>query len=172
MKRKNKTEYYKIYFEKNIKKTKALWKGISLLVYIKPSNKSDISILDTNGDTITDPLKKSNCFNKYFVNVGSDIENKIPKSNVPHTDYLYRICINKSFYLKPASKDEIIEIINWMDLNKALGPHSIPIYIIQVTKEFFSNCFVKIVNLSFESGIFPDLCKLVKVVPYLKKKIQ
>ena len=48
LKRKNKTEYYKIYFEKNIKKTKALWKGIRLLVYIKPSNKSDISILDTN----------------------------------------------------------------------------------------------------------------------------
>ena len=39
---------------------------------------------------------------------------------VPHTDYLNRICINKSFYLKPASKDEIIEIINSMDLNKAL----------------------------------------------------
>ena len=87
--------------------------------------------------TITDPLKISNCFNKYFVNVGSDIENKIPKSNVPHTDYLNRICINKSFYLKPASKDEIIEIINSMDLNKALGPHSIPIYIIQVTRVFF-----------------------------------
>ena len=103
LKRKNKTEYYKIYFEKNIKKTKALWKGIRSLVYIKPSNKSDISIIDTNRDTITDPLKISNCFNKYFVNVGSDIENKIPKSNVPHTDYLNRICINKSFYLKPAS---------------------------------------------------------------------
>ena len=69
-------------------------------------------ILDTNGDTITDPIKISDCFNKYFVNVGSDIENKFPKSNVPHTDYLKPICINKSFYLKPASKDEIIEIIN------------------------------------------------------------
>ena len=93
LERKNKTEYYKIYFEKNIKKTKALWEGIRSLVYIKPSNKSDISILDTNGDTITDPLKISNCFNKYFVNVGSDIENKIPKSNVPHRlfeSYLYK----------------------------------------------------------------------------------
>ena len=108
-------------------------------------------------------IKISNCFNKYFVNVGSDIENKIPKSNVPRTDYLNRIYINKSFYLKPASEDEIIEIINSMDLNKALGPHSI-------TKEFFSNCLVKIVNLSFESGIFPDLCKLAKVVPIFKKE--
>ena len=93
--------------------------------------------LTQTGTLITDPFKISDCFNKYFVNVGSDIENKIPKNNVPHTDYLKRICINKSFYLKPASKDEITEIINSMDLNKAFRPNSIPKYIIQVTKEFF-----------------------------------
>ena len=34
---------------------------------------------------------------------------------------------------------------------------------------FFSNYLLKIVNLSFVTGIFPDLCKIAKVVPIFKK---
>ena len=56
-----------------------------------------------------------------------------------------------------------------MDLNKSLGPNSIPIYIMKLCNVFFSNCLLKIVNLSFVTGIFPDLCKIAKVVPIFKK---
>ena len=116
-----------IFFQKNANKTAAILKGIRSLVTIKPSNKSDISILDSNGETITDPIKIVNSFNKYFVNVGTNVENKIPKSRIPYTDYLKKICINNSFYLTPAHADEILDIINSLDLNKSLGPNSIPI---------------------------------------------
>ena len=34
---------------------------------------------------------------------------------------------------------------------------------------FFSNCVLKIVNLSFVTGIFPDLCQIAKVVSIFKK---
>ena len=57
LKRKNKLEYYKLYFEENKKKTAALWKGIRSLVAIKPSNKTDISIFDSNGKLIVNPHK-------------------------------------------------------------------------------------------------------------------
>ena len=56
-----------------------------------------------------------------------------------------------------------------MDLNKSLGPNSIPIYIMKLCNVFFSYCLLKIVNLSFVTGIFPDLCKIAKVVPIFKK---
>ena len=56
-----------------------------------------------------------------------------------------------------------------MDLNKSLGPNSIPIYIMKLCNAFFSNGLLKIVNLSFVTGIFPDLCKIAKVVPIFKK---
>ena len=81
-----------------------------------------------------------------------------------------QICINKSFYLRPATADEIHGIINSMDSNKSLGPNSIPIYIMKLCNDFFSSCLVKIVNLSFLIGIFPDLCKIAKVVPIFKKE--
>ena len=111
LKRNNKLDYYKQYFEKNKKKTSALWKGIRSSVTIKSSNKTDISILDSNGELITDPLNIVNCFNEYFVNVGSTVENKIPHSNISHSHYVKQVCINKSFYLRPATADEIHDII-------------------------------------------------------------
>ena len=128
--KRNKLEYYKQYFEKNKKKTAALWKGIRSLVTIKPSNKTDISILDSNGELITGPLKIANCFNKYFVNVGSTVENNIPHSNISYSHYVKQVCINKSFYLRPVTADEIHDIKS-MDLNKSFGPNSIPIYIMK-----------------------------------------
>ena len=91
LKRNNKLEYYKQYFEINKKKTAALWKGIRSLVTIKPSNKTDNSFLDSNGELTTDPLKIANCFNEYFVNVGSNVENKIPHSNISYSHYLKQV---------------------------------------------------------------------------------
>ena len=169
LKRYNKLDYYKQYFEKNKKKTAALWKGIRSLVTIESSNKTDIPILDSKGELITDLLKIVNCFNEYFVNVGSTVENKIPFSNISYSHYLKHLCIYKSFYLSPATADEIHDIIKSMDLNKSLGPNSILIYIMKLCNAFFSNCQLKIVNLSFVTGIFPDLCKIAKVVPIFKK---
>ena len=77
-KRESKIQYYKSYFEKNQQKSAALWKGIRSLVNIKPTNKSDVSIID-NGNILTDPSKIANCFNQYFVNVGPTVESKLAK---------------------------------------------------------------------------------------------
>ena len=49
-----KIQYYRNYFENNNKKISAIWKGTRSLVKIKPSNKTDITIRDSKGETITD----------------------------------------------------------------------------------------------------------------------
>ena len=43
------------------------------------------------------------------------------------------------------------------------------LYILKVYNSFFSEKLSKIINLSFATGIFPDLCKIAKVVPLFKK---
>ena len=139
LKRSNKIKYYKNYFEKNGKKTAVIWKGIRTIITIKPSNKADIKIVDNNGVSLTDPVQIANCFNNYFVNVGSNVERKIPQSNISYTNYLQKICVDKSFYVKPANVDEILEIINHLDTNKSLGPNSLPIYILNICNFFFQN---------------------------------
>ena len=44
---------------------------------------------------------------------------------ISYSYYLKQVCINKSFYLRPATADEIHDTIKSMDLNKSLGPNSI-----------------------------------------------
>ena len=47
--------------------------------------------------------------------------------------------------------------------------NSIPVYILKISNNFFSDKLTDIINLSFRTGIFPDLCKLAKVMPIFKK---
>ena len=54
-------------------------------------------------------------------------------------------------------------------MNKSLGPNSVPIYIIKIYSRFFSEKLSHIINLSFATGIFPDLCKIAKVITLFKK---
>ena len=41
-------------------------------------------------------------------------------------------------------------------------------YILKVANSFFSNKLSDIINLSFLTGTFPDLCKLAKIIPLFK----
>ena len=54
-------------------------------------------------------------------------------------------------------------------IKKSLGPNSIPMYVLKVANLFFVDKLCDIINLSFITGIFPDLCKLANVIPLFKK---
>ena len=84
-------------------------------------------------------------------------------------DYLKDINCKNTFFLRAVRTHEIQEIILTFDSNKSTGPNSIPIYILKAFNNFFSSILCKIINLVFEKGIFPDLCKLAKVIPIYKK---
>jgi len=169
LKRNSKIKYYQKYFKINAKKTAAIWKGIRSLITIKKTNRKNISTIESNGDVITDPVNIANAFNKYFVNVGPTVESKIPASDIPYTEYLKK-SVKNSFYLSPVKTYEISDIIKSLDLNKSLGPNSIPIFILKLCQGFFSTNLEKIINLSFKTGIFPELCKIAKVIPIFKKE--
>ena len=72
-------------------------------------------------------------------------------------------------FLSPASPQEIFDIILSFNIKKSLGPNSIPIYILKISNNILSNVLADINNLSFKTGIFPDLCKLAKIIPIFKK---
>ena len=57
-----------------------------------------------------------------------------------------------------------------MDINKSPGLNSIPVYILKNCKTLLSDCLTQIVNLSFISETFPELCRIGKVVPVFKKE--
>ena len=59
-------------------------------------------------------------------------------------------------------------ILLQLDDNKSPGPSNIPIKLLKISAPIIVPHLVSIFNLSFKTGIFPDLMKLAKVVPIFK----
>ena len=121
-----------------------------------------------NGKLETDPIAISIIFNKKIVSMGPKINEKLAQGKLHYSDYLKDIRINNTFFLRPTTYKETSDILH-LDLNKSIGPNSLSTFIVKLCTEFFSIYLTKILNISFTTGIFPDLCKLAKVIPIFKK---
>ena len=70
----------------------------------------------------------------------------------------------KTFFLSPATLEEVLNELNTFNLIKANGPNSIPVKILKDMKSEISVPLSTITNLSFNIGIFPSCLKLAKVI--------
>ena len=131
MKQDSKIDYYRKYFEMNKNKASSIWKGIRSIVNIQNSSKKDIKLLNDKGSNISDPKRIVDLFNKYFVKVGPNIDERIPKAHKHFTEYMSKLKVNKTIFLTPATTREIYDIISAFDM-KSLGPNSIPVYILNL----------------------------------------
>ena len=178
-KRDSKKSYYASYFEKNKLKSSEVWKGIRSLVNIKASKSTSIKLLNDNENLVSDPQVISYMFNNYFSSIGPKIERKIPIVPGSPKDYFKRKGINgkllinpnnASFFLSPTVPGEIEKLIDNLDDKKSSGPNSIPVFILKTLKPFFSFWLSQLINLSFKTGIFPDILKIAQVTPLHKKE--
>ena len=152
---------------------------INLLKSGKTSKTSNIKLLDANNNLVSNPSKITNTFNDYFSTIGSKIEQKIPFAQGNFKDYFnkkdkdgnLRINSTDSFFLAPTVPAEIEELIDALDMKKSTGPNGIPVFILKILKPFFSSWLSKLANLCFEVGIFPDILKIAKLHPCIKKKV-
>ena len=93
-------------------------------------------------------------FSKYFATIAEKIDNKTPKSKPKITDYLKHRNLN-SFFLEPVNEKEIQNITSNTANNKAVGPNSVPNFLLKQFKEELSIPLSLIINMSFKTGIFP-----------------
>ena len=109
--------------------------------------------------------------NDFFVNIGSSVEAKIPKSQKLFSSFLCS-ANNKSIFLTPCTSTEILTIINNMKSSKSCGPNSISTNLLIEFSEMFVYPLVSIINLSLTHGVFPSLNKEADVCPIHKKDEQ
>ena len=164
--KKSKKQYYAEYFATNINNTKKTWEGIRKIVNTKKMSKQT-SQLNIDGKIIDDDKDLATNFNEFFVNVGPNTENTIPKvPNISPSKFLKnRNQIN--FIIAHISIEEVIDIINSLE-NKSSGPYSIPFKLFSLIPDLIIIPLAYIINMSLETGEYPDLLKLVKVVPIHK----
>ena len=60
---------------------KITWKGIKDLIFLKELPNVALSNIFDNGRSLTEPQDIANVFNKYFVNVATDIQSSMSYSN-------------------------------------------------------------------------------------------
>ena len=165
---KSKREYYELFLEQNKLNLSNTWKGIRELVSFKSKNKQETKSLRIHNVIVNKPGVIANEFNKYFVNIGPSLSRKIKNNAQSYSSFLPER-VNNSFFLNPTNSDELIKIISSLNKNKASGPNSFPVQLLKANAEIISVPLAYILNLSFQEGIFPDLCKIAKVIPVHKK---
>ena len=161
--KKSKKQYYADYFAENVNNIKKTWEGIRKIANIKKMSMKTTQ-LNIGGRIIDDQTELANTFNNFFANVGPNTENTIPKvPNISPLKFLKdRIQVN--FIIAHISNEEILDIINALE-NKSTGPSSIPFMLLNLIPDLIIMPLAYNINRSFSTGIFPNLMKIVKVIP-------
>ena len=166
--RKSKQNYFNKYFSDNVNNLRETWKRIRNIIQLK-NNENAIPTRILNGDNIeSDPTKIENTFNSYFSSIGKTLQSKIHSSYIHFTKYLKNPNIN-SFFVSPTNTTEVMNVISRLKNGKSCGPNSIPTAILKQLNSEISIIFSKLFNLSFSTGVFPDILKTSSVLPLFKK---
>ena len=104
----------------------------------------------------------------FFTNIGSLIENKIPKSKKAFSSFLGDPNC-RSVFLTPCDSEEILLLLGQMKSSKASEPNSISTNLLIEFRDLLVYPLVSIINMSFKEGAFPSLNKEASVCPIFKK---
>ena len=163
--RSSRDSYYDALFRANTKNSKKIWSTFRDLFGGKEKTSGVRELLV--GSNVLDRDYDIACeFNEYFGSVGQSLESVLPVSNLSHDEYMEPPRQN-SFFLQPVVPDEISKIILKLKKRKS-DINILPISILVKFRHVLSLPLSQLINLSFRTGIFPDILKLADIVPIHK----
>ena len=166
---KSKKDYYAKYFEDNSHDLRKTWRGIKGIIRMGENDKSNNISLMIENELVNDPTEVANEFNNYYANIAKKIQQSIYTQGQDFHKYLGSRS-DKTFFISPTDKDEILDMINYINMNKASGPNSIPPKILLLIKTQLAEPLAAIFNLSIEKGIYMDKLKISRIVSIYKNK--
>jgi len=170
VKEKSKKLYYNNLFETNKANAKKVWKGINDFLGWKKNRTFFLTkIIATDGRIITDGSEICNYVNDYFSTIGSRMASSIsvPTDADIHCKFLIRFH-SQNLFLMPITHNEMLSVINCLDSLKISVAHNIPAKFIILPANVVSPILCDLYNYSITSGAFPDILKLVYVIPVHK----
>ena len=166
--RNSKSNHFTGYFNQYSSNMQKIWVGVRNLISTKTKSSDPISI--SIGDSVSsEPEAVANHFNDFFTSIADSIRETIPPTNKNFSDFLRNRNLH-SLFLAPSTPEEVIKVINSLSLSKSSGPNSIPVRILKLLKHDISIPLSMLINMSFETGIFPCTLKVSKVIPVYKNK--
>ena len=76
---------------------------------------------------------------------------------------------NLTFFITPTTVEEV-NLISDLKASKSIGPSSLLTKIMKQSNDIIASPLAELINKSFQSGIFPDIFKIAKVIPIFKSE--
>ena len=162
-----KKDYYNNLFNTIKNDTKRTWKIINNI--IKPSRKNNSNLIKTilfNNRIYDEPDKIASLFNAHFSTIGKKISESFQNtSNAGQTNNIRSPVNSFSFsYVTPQNVKLAILSLK----NKSCHISMYPVSILKLLEPILSPILASIINKSFQTGTFPKLLKIAKVIPVYK----
>jgi hypothetical protein len=136
-------------------KCKAAWD------VIRQENSSEVT-----QETALDPEK----LNAFFLESVIELTNNIPQSNIPFHDLLGdRPVPHCTFNWQNIRSEELVQIVSNLSNSKSMDVYSLSNYLVKRTINVIKEPLSFVLNKCLETGCFPDMLKLSKVIPVYKK---
>ena len=161
-------KYYQDLFEKNKTDLSNIWEAICSIVKVGRNSNHNPCSLKHNGVLLFNSRKIAETFNFIFTNIGSNSAKRISKRKMSPMTFL-NDKILKPFFVYPTTPDEIIITIKYFSSKKSTSPKCLPTPTLNNFADVLSFPFSYLVNLSFTTGEFPNLCIIAKVIPLFRK---
>lgn len=159
-----KKKYYSNAFDSSLGSSRKTWQNIKTLMKSASVKPKDITV-ELGNETSNDPKRVSNAFNDYFISIADRLAENIPPSNVDPLRFLTPQC--NSFVCLPTDSNEVCRVIRSFP-NKGCPPNAIPSFCYKHVAEMIAPIICDLINCSFESGEFPDILKIARVIPIFK----
>jgi len=168
--RQAKALYFNEQFQKFKKDMKSTWKTINDILNRSSSNIQCFpQQFNIAGIMTSDPITIANGFNEFFNKIGPNLASTIdPPENIDFTQYLDEPS-PLSFKFENVTESQVIRVIDKLPPKASAGIDGLSIRLLKEIKMEISKPVTIIVNQAINTGVFPDLLKIAKIVPVLKK---
>ena len=165
----SKQSYYKNYFTNSANDLRKIWKGIKEIINIKSKNSEVPSCIQDETKILNDPKSIANSFNKYYTSIAEELlKERKYTGKKSYSSYLTNPS-SKTFMLFECDPLEIQNIITEFKSSKGAGPNSLPTSLLKDFKKELSIPLSILFNMSFKTGVHPDVLKISKTIPVFKK---
>ena len=131
------------------------------------SNNNVPSQIIVNNCKITDKQKILNEFNEFFSTIGEKLAENFDSNGSGFAHFL-RDKVKSSMYFDPPRINEVINLINSLNLSKAVGHDNIAPYFLRVASNILAPALCYFFDNAIQFAVFPQNCKIAKIIPLFK----
>ncbi|XP_065583325.1 uncharacterized protein LOC136042303 [Artemia franciscana] len=168
MRRKAKKEYFANQLSLNKDNTKRIWKVINDL--LGGEKEAPPNSLLIQGEFVNDEISITTKFAEFFSSVGQNVQAQGLvnfNNDLMKDEFVDDRGIGNEIEFQLCTGDEILKVVKTIKSNSA-GIEGINPKTFKSVMCYLMPCLVHIINLSLQTGIFPDALKRAKVIPLHK----